>query len=156
MMPNFARVFPIWLRTTDQALLDSEPEPLAEIKAGVPWGRTVNGAEDGRILPMMAPQGPATATPRRPTTIDRAANELGNGTHSHLSTVGQRVRTVKRLWGKAPVKWIDDFGFYDVPVIGAHMSGWTWSRDPPFLAGKTKCTVSHCPSAAAPAGAPAA
>ena len=45
-----------------------------------------------------------------------------------------------RLWGKRPVKWIEDFGFYDVPLFGAHMSGLDVRGDAPFLAGKAKFT----------------
>jgi cytosine/adenosine deaminase-related metal-dependent hydrolase len=148
MLPNFARVVTIRARTSDQVLFDSVPEQLAEIEAGLRWGRTVNGAEGGRIRPQMAPQGPETATPETLDAIYRAAQELGNGIHTHLATGAPESATVKRLWGKAPVKWIEDHGFYDVPLIGAHMSGWDVLGDPQFLAGKTKFTYSHCPSGA--------
>ena len=108
MLPNFARVVTIRARTSDQVLFDSVPEQLAEIEAGLRWGRTVNGAEGGRIRPQMAPQGPETATPETLDAIYRAAKELGNGIHTHLATGAPESATVKRLWGKAPVKWIED------------------------------------------------
>src|SRR4051812_22620252 len=124
MLPNFARVVTIRARTSDQVLFDSVPEQLVEIETALRWGRTVNGAEDGRIRPQMAPQGPETATPQTLDAIFRAAKELGNGIHTHLATGAPESATVARLWGKAPVKWIEDHGFYDVPLIGAHMGGW--------------------------------
>lgn len=148
MLPNFARVVSIRARTSDQVLFDSVPEQLAEIEAALRWGRTVNGAEGGRILPQMAPQGPETATPQTLDAIFKAAKELGNGIHTHLATGAPESATVARLWGKAPVKWIEDHGFYDVPLIGAHMGGWDVRGDAPFLAGKAKFTYSHCPSGA--------
>ncbi len=148
MLPNFARVVTIRARTSDQVLFDSVPDQLAEIEAGLRWGRSVNGAEGGRIRPQMAPQGPETATPETLTAIARAARELGNGIHTHLATGAAESATVARLWGKAPVKWIEDYGFYDVPLFGAHMSGWDVRGDAPFLAGKPKFTFSHCPSGA--------
>ena len=90
MLPNFARVVTIRARTTDQVLFDSVPDQLAEIEASLRWGRTVNGAEGGRIRPQMAPQGPETATPETLRAIAAAARELGNGIHTHLAT-GARV-----------------------------------------------------------------
>ncbi|MBU2667223.1 amidohydrolase family protein [Actinoplanes bogorensis] len=148
MLPNFARVVTLRARTTDQELFDSVPAQLKEIEAALRWGRTVNGAEGGRIRPQMAPQGPETATPETLDAIFRAARQLGNGIHTHLATGAPESATVARLWGKAPVKWIEDHGFYDVPLIGAHLGGWDVTGDAPFLAGKKNFTYAHCPSGA--------
>jgi 5-methylthioadenosine/S-adenosylhomocysteine deaminase len=148
MLPNFARVVTIRARTSDQVLFDSVPEQLAEIEAALRWGRTVNGAEDGRIRPQMAPQGPETATPETLDAIFRAAKELGHGIHTHLATGAPESAKVAQLWGKAPVKWIADHGFYEVPLLGAHMGGWDAPGDAPFLAAQPKFTYSHCPSGA--------
>ena len=123
MIPGIHRLFPIWFRSDDQALLDSEPGTLAEIEANLAFGRRVDGAQDGRILPMMTPHATDTQTPATMRALAAAAAELGHGTHWHLSQSANETAQVKRLWGKRPVEWLDEFGLYDAPVFGAHMSG---------------------------------
>ncbi len=148
MLPNFGAVVTIRARTSDQVLFDSVPMQLGEIADAVRWGRSVNGAEGGRIRPQMAPQGPETATPETLTAIYDGAVVLGNGIHTHLATGARESGIIEQLWGKGPVRWIEDFGFYDVPLFGAHMTGWNVTVDAPFLAGKDKFTFAHCPSGA--------
>ena len=107
MLPNFARVVTIRARTTDQVLFDSVPDQLAEIEASLRWGRTVNGAEGGRIRPQMAPQGPETATPETLRAIAARGARAGQR-HPHApghrgprvgargAAVGQGAREVDR------------------------------------------------------------
>lgn len=146
MVPGWSRVMPIWFRQSDQALLDSVPDTLAEIQANLEFGLSVNGAEGGRILPMMTPHGPETQTPETLRAVMEAARQLGNGVHTHLATIARDSATVQRLWGKGPVTWLEEFGFYDIPFFGAHMGGWDAATDAEFLAGKSKFTYAHCPS----------
>ncbi len=148
MVPGWSRITPIWRRTSDQALLDSVPETLAEIQANLDFALSVNGAEGGLIRPMMTPHGPETQTPETLRAVMEGARRLGNGIHTHLATIASDSATVKRLWGKGPVAWIEDFGFYDVPLFGAHLGGWDAAHDAPFLAAKERFTFAHCPSGA--------
>lgn len=148
MVPGWTRLMPIWRRSSDQALFDSVPETLAEIQANLEFAASVNGAEGGRILPMMTPHGPETHTPETLQAVIDAARRLGNGIHTHLATIGRDSETVQRLWGKGPVTWIEDFGFYEVPLFGAHLGGWDVENDAPFLGDKSLFTYAHCPSGA--------
>ena len=148
MTPGWPRLAAIWFRKDDKVLQDSIPGTLAEIQANLDFALSVNGAENGRILPMMAPHGPETHTPETLKAVAAAARQLSNGIHTHLATNPRDSATVKRLWGKNPVHWIDEFGFYDQRLIGAHMTGWDAADDAAFLAGKPLFTYSHCPSGA--------
>lgn len=148
MVPGWSRLMPIWQRSGDRALLDSVPETLAEIQANLEFCLSVNGAEEGRILPMMTPHGPETHTPETLRAFAAAAQRLGNGMHTHLATIPADSATVKRLWGKGPVQWLEEFGFYDMRLFGAHMIGWDAASDAKFLAGKPLFTYVHCPSGA--------
>jgi len=145
MIPGIHRLFPVWQRTSDQALFDSVPDTLAEIAAGRAFGLRHNGAEEGRLLPMMTPHATDTHTPETMEALASAARDLGNGMHWHLSQSQNETATVKRLWGKRPVEWLDEFGMYDAPLFGAHMSGIDLVADPPILAAKG-ATYAHCPS----------
>jgi len=145
MIPGIHRLFPIWFRTADQPLFDSVPATLAEIEANLAFGRRWNGAEDGRILPMITPHATDTHTPETMAAMAAAARELGHGIHLHLSQSANETATVLRLWGKRPVEWLDDFGMYDGPLFGAHLSGIDLVADPPILAAKG-AVYAHCPS----------
>ena len=151
MVPGIARLFPIWFRADDQALFDSVPETLEEIQANLEFARTINGIENGRILPQMAPHATDTQTPETMTAIAAAAAELGHGIHIHLSQSAGETATVRRLWGKTPAQWCEQFGFYDGPFFGAHMSGLDFVVDPPVL-NAGGAVYSHCPSAGGAGG----
>jgi 5-methylthioadenosine/S-adenosylhomocysteine deaminase len=145
MVPGIARLFPIWFRADDQALFDSVPGTLAEIQANLEFARSVNGVDDGRILPQMTPHATDTQTPETMMAYAAGAAELGNGIHLHLSQSSRETETVKRLWSVTPTQWCDQFGFFDGPLFGAHMSGLDFVVDPPILnAGGG--VYAHCPS----------
>ena len=126
-------------------LLDSVPDTLAEIEANLAFARSVNGVEDGRILPQVTPHATDTQTPATMRAHARAARELGNGIHIHLSQSHRETETVKKLWGVTPAAWCGQFGFYDGPFFGAHMSGLDFRVDPPILNAAGAAYV-HCPS----------
>jgi 5-methylthioadenosine/S-adenosylhomocysteine deaminase len=151
MVPGIGTLFPVWFRADDQTLFDSVPATLAEIAANLEFARSVNGAEEGRILPQMTPHATDTQTPETMRAFAAAAKELGNGIHLHLSQSTDETNTVKRLWGKRPVEWLDDFGFYDGPLFAAHLSGADLENDPRIL--KEKGAVyAHNPSAGGAGG----
>jgi 5-methylthioadenosine/S-adenosylhomocysteine deaminase len=148
MVPGWARLMPIWLRKDDKVLFDSVTETLAEIDANLAFALSVNGAEGGLIRPMMTPHGPETHTPETLRAVAKAAKTLGNGIHTHLATNGLDSARIQKLWGKGPVQWIDEFGFYEQRLFGAHMTGWDAAGDAAFLAKKPLFTYAHCPSGA--------
>lgn len=151
MVPGIARLFPIWFRTDDQVLFDSVPDTLAEIQANLEFARTINGVDDGRILPQMTPHATDTQTPETMQAYANGAAELGNGIHIHLSQSSNETNTVRNLWGVTPTQWCEQFGFFDGPLFGAHMSGLDFEVDPAILnAGGG--VYAHCPSAGGAGG----
>jgi len=148
MLPTFSKMLPIWFAPDDATVVASSPATIQEIDAFMAWARTVKGAEGGRIQPMIAPHGPETATPETLDAVLAAAQELGTGIQTHLATLPGDSARIERLWGKGPVRWVEDHGWYDVPFFGAHMGGWDVAIDAPFLAQKSSFTYVHCPSGA--------
>lgn len=151
MIPGTARLGPIWARTDDQVLLDSEAGTLTEITANLDFAKSVMGAGEGRIIPMMAPHATDTHTPATMAAISAALQELGTGLHIHLSQSAQETERVKRMWGMTPTQWLDSFGLLDGPVFGAHMGGLDWSVDPEILVNRG-VVLAHCPSAGGAGG----
>lgn len=153
MIPGVQRLMPIWRRTDDQVLFDSVPDTLAEIEENRQFGLRYNGAEDGRILPQMAPHATDTHTPETMAAILAAAKELGNGIHIHLAQGAQETQRVKNLWGVTPVQWLEQLGFYSEAVFAAHMSGIEMETDLPILA-SNNVFYATCPSAGGAGGTP--
>lgn len=136
----------VWFRSGDQALLDAEPRILAEIEDYRRYALDQNGAEEGRIRPMMMPHATDTHTPETMKASLEVAKELGNGIHIHLAQSPDEVESCERLWGKRPVEWLEDLGFFSERIFGAHLWSIDLAEDPMFLAGKETFTYAHCPS----------
>ena len=151
IIPARPRLYPIWFRDDDQTLFDSEAGTLAEIDRSLEFGRRYNGVDDGRIRTMMAPHACDTQTPKTMAAIGKAAAELGNGVHIHLSQSRRENETVKRLWGKSPARWCHEHGFLDGPFFAAHMIAFDWTRDAGLL-NEHGAVFSHCPSAGGAGG----
>lgn len=151
-VPGMKRILPIWKRgTDDQALFDSVPETLAEIQENLEYARSINGVDDGRILPMMAPATNAVHTPETFAAMKSAAQEL-HGLHIHLQAGYGRAPqpdkvAMNRLWGQDEIPWLHSMGIFDgsVRVFGAHLLGIDFERDLPLLA-NSSFTFANCPS----------
>lgn len=151
MVPGIERLFEIWRRSDDRVLFDSVPGTLDEIDAALSFGRGCNGTAGGRILPQIGVHATDTHTPDTMRAAAAASRELGNGIHLHLSQGPAETEAVRRLWGKRPVEWIDEFGFYDGVLFAAHLMGADLDADPPLLR-RFGATCSHCPSAGGAGG----
>ena len=145
MVPGTARLFPIWRRTSDQPLYDSVPDTLAEIAANLAFARSVNGAEDGLIAPMMTPHATDTHTPETMRAMIAAAGILGHGMHVHLAQGAGEARTTERLWKQTPAAWLEQLGAFDGPLFAAHMTGAT-AADWEVMT-RRGGVYAHCPSA---------
>jgi cytosine/adenosine deaminase-related metal-dependent hydrolase len=144
MVPGTARLFPIWRRSADQVLFDSVPGTLTEIDANLRFARSIRGAEDGLIQPMMTPHATDTHTPETLRAVVAAARELGTGIHTHLAQGTGEARTTQRLWQQSPAAFMESHGAFDGPFFGAHMTGATpadWA-----IMTKHGAVYSHCPS----------
>ena len=144
MTPGWSRLFPIWFRDDDQVLFDSEPDTLAEIAAIRAWAATHNNSNDGRIRMQMGPHAPNTLTPAAMRAVAAGAAELGYGIHTHLSQDRREIEDIQRLWGKKPAQWIDEFGWYDEPLIVAHLRAMDPVVELPLLKEKG-ATFGYCP-----------
>lgn len=151
MIPDTTRLFPIWFREKDKQLFESEDETLREIATNLEFGKRHMGKGDGRIQPMMSPHACDTHTPATLKAIYDASRELGTGLHIHLSQSRRETETVKRLWGVTPTQWLEQLGFFEGPVFGAHLSGVDWAVDAPILA-RHGAVYAHCPSAGGAGG----
>ena len=151
-VPGMKRILPIWKRgEDDQPLFDSVAGTLAEIEENLVYARSIDGVDDGRIRPMMAPATNAVHTPETYLAMKAAAQEL-HGLHIHLQSGYGRApqpdtQALQRLWGHDEVPWLESLGIFDgsVRVFGAHLLGIDLVRDLPILA-NDHFTFANCPS----------
>lgn len=150
MVPGIERLLPVWGRSDDQVLLDSVTDTLKEIEMNLEYARRINGAENGRIRPMMGPSVVPVHTEQTFKAVRRAADELGNGIHLHLQAGwSELTRTaMTRFWDKREIEVIRDTGLLDTRLFGAHCLGLDLVKDLPILAANSNFTFAHCPSAA--------
>lgn len=153
MLPGIGRLFPLWFRQDDAALLAAEPDTLAELAAAERFAAEVDGAGGGLIRAMLAPHAADTHTPATLRAIAAAARALGTGVQIHLSQSARETATVRRLWGRTPAAWLAELGLFDGPCFGAHMVGLDWTSDPAILRAHG-VVYAHCPSGGG-AGGPA-
>jgi 5-methylthioadenosine/S-adenosylhomocysteine deaminase len=146
MIPGPSEWERVWFRSDDDALIEAEPRILDEIEAYRGYALRENGAEDGRIRPMMMPHATDTHTPSTMRASLAVAKELGNGIHIHLAQSPDEVERCTRMWGKRPVEWLEELGFFSERVFGAHLWSIDLETDPALLASKETFTYAHCPS----------
>ncbi|MBS3652389.1 amidohydrolase family protein [Pseudaminobacter sp. 19-2017] len=131
--PNMERLYKLWYRDNDQMLFDSVPETLQEIEAARQFGLALNKADGDLLQGQMAIHAADTQTPETLKAAQLAAEELGNGIHIHLAQRLREVEVCERLWGMRPVAWLESLGFFDQPVIAAHLYKMDTVQDPPIL-----------------------
>lgn len=140
-VPGAKRQFKLWRSSygppkvfSDEAFAEFEAGTLVEIEEARQFALKWNHSFDDRIRPMIGPHATDTHTPKTITAALAAAREVGNGLQIHLAQSTVEAAEVFRRWGLRPVEWLDSLGVFDVPVVGAHMSGCDLEYDPPLLA----------------------
>ncbi len=151
MIPNITRVLPIKTSQNDSALIDSEPETLAEIEQYLKFGLKHRGAADGRIRPMISPLGCDTQTPATMQAIAAAAEQLGTGIHIHLAYTERENSNLRSRWNRTSAQWCEDHGFFKGPFFGAHFSHGDWAVDAPILR-RHGAIYAHCPAVSGAGG----
>jgi cytosine/adenosine deaminase-related metal-dependent hydrolase len=131
--PNMERLYKLWYRDNDQMLFDSAPETLQEIEAARMFGLALNKSDGDLLRAQMAIHAADTHTPETLAAARLAADEIGNGIHIHLAQRIREVEACERLWGMRPVAWLESLGFFEQPVIAAHLYKMDMVQDPPIL-----------------------
>ncbi len=76
--------------------------------------------KDGRIKVMVAPHAIYTTNSNFLLKCMDLANELNIGLNIHLSETKIEVEDSFKAYGKSPVKYLEDLGFFDIHTVAAH------------------------------------
>jgi len=104
-----------------RGLIGTAPRASDALQEGIELCRRWNGEAFGRITTMLGPHAPYTCPRAFLEKAMEAACDLEVGIHIHLSeTEGEVRESRERHGGMSPVKLMDDFGLFDLPVLAAH------------------------------------
>ncbi|WP_457549043.1 amidohydrolase [Archaeoglobus sp.] len=114
-----------------------------ELKIGKEFVKNWDNAFNGRIRAVFGPHAPYTCTPEFLKEIKNVARELNTYVHIHVAETKWEVEHVKSIYGKTPVRLLDEIGFLDEKTVIAHA---IWLDDEEMKILKDRnVSVVHCP-----------
>lgn len=102
-----------------------------------------HGGAGGRIKVMLGPHAPYTCPPDYLKKVIDLAGRFNAGIHIHVAETKDEIGQIREKYGKTPVRYLDDLGLFEVPVLAAHCVHLS-DEDIVILARK-KVGVAHCP-----------
>ena len=111
-----------------------------ELEIGLEFVKRWNG---GRIKAIFGPHAPYTCTPEFLKKVKTIANEMKTNVHIHVSETKWEVEHVKSIYGKTPIRLLDDIGFLDERTVIAHAI-WLDKEEMRILRDRNVSVV-HCP-----------
>ncbi len=114
-----------------------------ELKIGTEFIKNWDNAFNGRIKAIFGPHSPYTCTPEFLKRVKEVARDMNTYVHIHVSETRWEVEHVKALYGKTPVRLLDDINFLDERTVIAHA---VWVDDEEMRILKDRgVSVVHCP-----------
>jgi 5-methylthioadenosine/S-adenosylhomocysteine deaminase len=119
-------------------------EPCAGFEENLRLIRDYQDSSGGRIKVWLGPHAPDSCSSDLLRETRKKADELGVGIGTHVAQSLSEVNEIKRRFGKTPVEYLGDLGFWGPDVIAAHAI-YTTPSDVGILA-RSGMTVAHCAS----------
>lgn len=90
------------------------------LKEALDFALDYNGSAEGRIKTMLAPHAPYTCGRDYLEQLKELARENNLPVHIHLSESRKEVNDFLEKYQSSPVKYLDDFDFFDNHILAAH------------------------------------
>ena len=106
--------------------LGNEINEKKSFKEGLTFALKYQDAADGRIKTMLGPHAPYTCSAEYLTDVVNVAKEHNLPIHIHIAETKQEKKAIEdafsiNLDNKGIIEYLDSFGFFQVPVVAAHM-----------------------------------
>lgn len=98
---------------------------------------------DPLITPAVAPHAPYTCSPELLRKTRKLADHYGVLILTHIAETRAEVETIRERYGTTPVRHLEQLGFLDERVVGAH-SVWVDDEEKDIYR-KRDVAVAHCP-----------
>ena len=126
-----------------RGLIGNGPNGEKALQENIDLVRLYNGAGGGRIKVMFGPHAPYTCSGEYLQKVKAEADRLGVGIHIHVAETQDEINIIREQYGKTPVQWLDELGFFGGHVVAAHCVHLT-AEDMEILGGRHVC-VAHNP-----------
>jgi len=124
--------------------LTEGPLSIFKTKEAVNFAVDFQGAANGRITTMLGPHATYTCSPKYLQKIMEKADKHNLGLHIHLAETKAEVEDIKNRYGKSPVEYLADIGFFSGrPILAAH-GVYISEEEMPLLTEK-KVSIAHNP-----------
>lgn len=90
------------------------------LKENIELYQKYNGSGQGRIQVYFGPHAPYTCPGDYLKLVKQEADRLKTGIHIHIAETKTEIQTIREQYGKTPVRWLEELGFFGGPVIAAH------------------------------------
>jgi cytosine/adenosine deaminase-related metal-dependent hydrolase len=124
------------------SVVQDEDRILAECEATI--GRYHDGAPDAMRKVSLAPCSPFSVSEKSMRDSAELARKKGVRLHTHLAETRDEEASCRELYGRRPLKLMEDCGFIGPDVWYAH--GIFFDDEELALLARTKTGVAHCPS----------
>ncbi len=101
------------------------------------------GGAGGRIKVWLGPHAPYTCPPSYLEKVLALAREYRVGIHIHVSETRDEVKQIEEQYKKTPVRYLQEIGLFQVPVLAAHCVHLT--RDDIRILAESGTSVAHNP-----------
>jgi 5-methylthioadenosine/S-adenosylhomocysteine deaminase len=128
-----------------RGLVGKNPNGNRALEENIELVRRYHGAGNGRVSIMFGPHAPYTCTGDYLQKVKREADRLGVGIHIHVAESRDEINTLNEHFGKTPVQWLDQLGFFGGHVVAAHCVHLA-PEDMDILADKHVCVAHNAES----------
>jgi len=126
-----------------RGLIGNAPNGERAFQENIDLVQRYHGAGKGRVNIMFGPHAPYTCSGEYLQKVKAEADRLGVGIHIHVAETRDEINMLREQYGKTPVQWLNELGFFGGHVVAAHCVHLT-PEDIKILALKHVC-VAHNP-----------
>ncbi|MDR3541230.1 MAG: amidohydrolase [Desulfosporosinus sp.] len=128
-----------------RGLIGNGPNGERALQENIDLVQRYHGAGDGRVNVMFGPHAPYTCSGEYLQKVKVEADRLGVGIHIHVAETSDEIRIIREQYGKTPVQWLDELGFFGGCVVAAHCVHLT-PEDIGILASRHVCVAHNAES----------
>jgi len=99
---------------------DNETETLQKIEEAISFAKKCKEKFDDKITAMLSPHSPYTCSTAVLQQFIKEAQKLALPLHIHLAETKKEVYLNLQKYGKTPVYYLEDLGFFNLPTLIAH------------------------------------
>lgn len=128
-----------------RGMIGNGPNGERALKENIDLFQRYHGAGQGRVSVMFGPHAPYTCSGEYLGRVKAEADRLGAGIHIHVAETKDELKIIQEQYGKTPVRWLEDLGFFSGHVVAAHCVHLT-GEDIDILARRQVCVAHNAES----------